>query len=61
MQILVKLLCEDLTNFWKRDPVTFDNFKYIPQENVNEYLEKFPRKFGKQPTTEEDNQPKKDR
>ena len=56
-----EIACEDLTNFWKGDPITFDNFKYILQEQVNEYLEKFPREFSKKPTTEKDNQPKKGR
>ena len=55
------IICEDFTNFWKRDPITLNNFKYIPQNEVNEYMEKFPRKFSKKPTTDEDNLAKKGR
>ena len=45
------IISDDLKKLWERPGITFDNFQYITQDRVNELMEKFPRKFSKEPSS----------
>ena len=45
------IISEDLKKLWERPGITFDNFNYITQDRVNDLMEKFPKKFSKDPTS----------
>ena len=53
---MASLVKYGLEKLWKQSPLTFDNFKYVPQEKVDSLIEKFPKKFSEKTWNTDDEQ-----